>query len=409
MPSTQPPYCQYGYTLPSIDDGGDRLAVAPGLAHLSIPAVSPDVEPLIGVAELPAVYAGTLLGTTPARCAQQLTADWTAIVSQLLNEDISPRAAGTRLATIDAALSQVDTALSPYYQTAVHLFLNWVLGDPDYHAWYTEAYARNNEAADIADLRAVLNSMQSDWDGYDEKFAEAVHDVRTAYGVDVAQRVVDHALSPRIYSLTDLEISVAGERRTLSQDAILARARRACRMFETSDSPQQLVSDERHTSLEPTPVEESSDPAIEPRRLPDITTTDADGEPAQPSQDSLSMVGTPSGLSWLIDRTVASGQFRAAIYHRHGHCKWITAPGVDGSTDVGGSDMPSWQSAFLARGLVKQVVARPSATSASKIRCPLCSLRDAKCGSDGCAQAEAVSRMRQHATAVRAGFLAMEG
>lgn len=359
----------------------------------------------VGALQYPVTIAGQYSQTPVPHTLRSLTRRAEDVLFAL--ESVPLPDTATRLVSIETACRHLFDAFAPVVRTAIQWTLQHLFSDQDLIEWYAQKYAADNSDVSIADVEhlcdRIADASQRPYPA--PKFGGILTGIKQEYTDHVARLVARLALSPPVQTTSD-GLPVAQQ----NQDIDLTQ--RARRLAETVDRIFDTTADIDSTQLQTLLIEESDVPVTlqqdEAKESSLLALPHEEATAKRESRGTLraELIGYPSGLAWLLDKTFTDGGFGGAVYTRQiGDPSWLINPWVaDATVSAQTTYRQSLSRAIVGDHLLTHLFAgarqllEKGNQALSSVECPLCHLSADCCGPGHCAFQRPISRFNIHQT-----------
>ncbi|WP_435064182.1 hypothetical protein [Halobaculum sp. EA56] len=387
---------RYGFPLPTPREDDPAISVSPGLNHVSIPPAYRSPSDIIGLADVPVIYAGQLVQTTSGRAFRVLARRRDELMTHLCAGTLTPRHGGQQLVRVDRIQTSLQDELGSLFRTAVRTVLSWILESDSFIDWYVEAFSRNRADVSREALERGVRELHREVDRAhpQPELGNILTDIRDSYGAQAAHNALDTTFSPSLISVAEQAVYSDDTRLPLAAGTLLDRAR-ACR-----DIIDETIRSQPVASIPPTATElrqelDATDQDVQIDAAGPVVTGDEllplfDAPPetaAEPTVELEHTIGCPSGLAWLVHRAFDSGSVGAVVHGDSASGNWITNPYIEALNPETQQFDGHWEWSTVVDRVVDQLVrmANGRRDPEQSLQCPLCALSTHRCDHNSCA------------------------
>ncbi len=378
------------------------------LSLITVPTtVSASNGDCVGILQYPVTIAGRYGQTSIPYTLRSLTHQAQQEIFSVDSNDLAETT--TRLVGIETACRSLFESFEPAVRTVIQWHLRQLFSDPGFIDWYASAYAAEHPALSSAAIEELCETISeaSDRPYPAPKLGGILCGLAEEYHARVARTVARLTLEPPV----PIDLDGPTDRRTIPDVDLIQRAR------EFADTVDRLF--DTTTGVDAAELREQliqhSDIAVRVQRdhnsdchLLAIPQDEADVRREGESPMRPALIGHPSGIAWLLDRTFTDAGFGGAVYARQdGSSSWLANPLIP---DSSGPSQSTYRQ-LLARAIVGDHLLKHLFTRAAErlhgatdtprsVACPLCQLSADACGNGECGFKDLFSQFDAHQAAL---------
>lgn len=367
------------------------------------PTVSASLGDRVGTLQYPITIAGRYSQTSIPYALRSLGHQAERELCLLESTDCSLTA--TRLVRIETACRSLFESFEAAVRTIVQWNLQQLFSDRGFVEWYASTYAAEKLGISSTDIEQLCETIleASDRPYPAPKLGGILCGLSEEHSARVARIVARLALEPPV----PIDLDEPTARRTTQDVDLIHRARELAdtvdRVFDTTTGIDSAELQDQLVQDSDIAVTVQSDHDSD-RHLLAIPQDEADARQEGPSPMSPELMGYPSGIAWLLDRTFTDAGFGGAVYARPDRTSsWLVNPLIPDSSDPPQTTYKH----LLARAIVGDHLLEHLFTSAEEtlheakdthrsVACPLCQLATDTCGSSECAFQNVFSQFDTH-------------